>query len=107
MKRIFIAFLLIAVLAVTVSCKNQENNGCEHQFSEWTVVISPSCTSSGVEMRICALCGHGENRFVEKTAHTLVTDQGQAPTCTVEGLTEGKHCKHFFATQMVCFSDLL
>ncbi len=64
-----------------------------HKWSDWFVKPA-TCTEEGGEMRYCALCGETEPRgdTIDATGHTVVTDEGKAPTCTETGLTEGSHC---------------
>lgn len=64
-----------------------------HKWSDWFVKPA-TCTEEGGEMRYCALCGATEHRgdTIDATGHTVVTDEGKAPTCTETGLTEGSHC---------------
>lgn len=43
----------------------------------------------------CSICGaelSRETKTVDKVPHTEVVDKAKAPTCTLAGLTEGKHC---------------
>ena len=44
-----------------------------------------TCTAKAT----CAVCGA---EYGELAAHTMVTDVAVAPTCTIEGKTEGSHC---------------
>ena len=58
---------------------------------------SASCTRTGSYDRVIYCSGCGEkisetHVTIEKLAHTEVTDEAKAPTCTEDGLTAGKHC---------------
>ena len=65
-----------------------------HDWGEWTVTTSPTCTEKGEEKRTCKRdgCNATETRKIAATGHTEVIDAAKAPTCTETGLTEGKHC---------------
>ena len=65
-----------------------------HDWGEWTVTTSPTCTKEGEEKRTCKRdgCNATETRKIDATGHTEVIDAAKAPTCTETGLTEGKHC---------------
>ena len=63
-----------------------------HSFGEWTVVIESTCTSQGLEKRVCSDCGEKEESVIDTLDHIVVTDAAVEATCTSTGLTEGKHC---------------
>ena len=62
-----------------------------HTFGEWKTVVAPTCTSFGINNRVCT-CGELEYATVSATAHTPVTDEIVPATCTTPGFTEGSHC---------------
>ena len=72
--------------------KDSDKECKEHSFGEWSVLTNASCSKKGERSRKCSLCGHTEKQDIDKLAHTPVTDEGKAPTCTEAGLTEGSHC---------------
>ena len=59
---------------------------CDHRYGDWQVTIEPTCTDTGTEVRICALCGEREVRTLSASGHQY--DDGEVtrePTCTREG----------------------
>ena len=63
----------------------------EHSFGQWVVTKEATCTETGVETRTCA-CGETETREVAALGHIEMTVPAVEPTCTEDGLTEGKKC---------------
>ena len=63
----------------------------EHAFGEWTTVKAATCTANGEQERTCA-CGDKETQGIDALGHTEVVDASVEPTCSEQGLTEGKHC---------------
>ncbi|MBR0230356.1 MAG: S-layer homology domain-containing protein, partial [Erysipelotrichaceae bacterium] len=63
-----------------------------HDWSEWSVITEPTCTSEGEKTRECLRCHITESETLPVSDHTIVIDQAVEPTCTNSGLTEGSHC---------------
>ena len=72
---------------ITVIVKNHE-----HQYGEWYVVNSATCTEDGLQRSDCNSCDAYETKVIEKLGHVVVIDHTVSPTCTTTGLTEGSHC---------------
>ena len=54
-------------------------HGCEHSDRYWEPYIQPTCSSAGMELEKCRICGTTTNtRAVEALPHTL----GDGATCT-------------------------
>ncbi len=102
MKKVFLKLsfiLLIAALMLTiVGCKKQgkpnDNTGNEnthtHLHTEEITKV-PSCTEEGEKTFTCS-CGDSYTEAIEKLPHTEEILPSVAPTCTEDGLTEGKKC---------------
>jgi hypothetical protein len=57
-----------------------------HQWGAWSVTTSATCTTKGVETRVCALnAAHKETRDIDLNAHDWEQVNGIAPTCTTAG----------------------
>ncbi len=69
-----------------MSINHIPSNICHHQWTDWTVTTEPTCTSGGMMMRSCPICGVGEAKDMEPLGHSYgdwrVTRQA---TCTSEG----------------------
>ena len=76
-----------------------------HDYGDWSVTTSPTCTQKGVETRVCSRDdSHKETRDIEALGHTPQTLKAVAPTCTETGLSEGSQCsvcKEILSAQQV------
>jgi hypothetical protein len=63
-----------------------------HSYNSGKVTTTATCTTAGTKTYTCTVCGNTKTETIAKTAHTMVTDNAVAATCTKTGLTEGSHC---------------
>lgn len=61
-----------------------------HEYAE-EIIKPATCTEYGERQFTCA-CGDYFIEMIEKSAHTVVTDESRAATCEKDGITEGSHC---------------
>ena len=74
--------LLFASTLVLSACSNSESH--THQYDEWSVTRTATCTETGEEARVCS-CGDTQTRTIP-TKHTY--NEGtitKSPTCTASG----------------------
>ncbi len=62
------------------------SNDDEHTFGEWIEVIPATCTTNGVEERVCEDCDLVESRLTAVLGHNY-SEEVTAPTCTAIGYT--------------------
>jgi hypothetical protein len=91
---VFIVTLAIAVL-IFVACENLTDPAHVHQWGAWTRTTAPTCSTKGVEIRICSLdSSHTDTRFISENADAHnwgVWTQTTAPTETIDG-EEARTC---------------
>lgn len=51
---------------------NSPSQGCEHEYSEWTIVSQPTETKDGFEKRTCKHCGDVQVQTLPKTGGEIV-----------------------------------
>lgn len=68
-----------------------------HSFGPWEIVTEATCTEEGSQRRACD-CGEVEEEVIPARGHTEMIVLGYQPTCTEEGMTDGKVCVSCSAT---------
>lgn len=94
---IALVILLIAIVgSVIVFFVFKE---CKHEWSDWTIIMEPTCVNSGSQERTCAKCDDVESIPIEAFGHTPSADDGDCTTdilcsvcnaVTTEGLSVHK-----------------
>ena len=62
-----------------------------HEFGEWFITETPTCTNVGVKVGYCS-CGEEQILSIPELPHDVVIVESVAPTCLTIGFTEGKYC---------------
>lgn len=64
---------------------------CVHEYEEWRMTEEPTCTTSGIRMHTCSLCGKYEYEDIPAIGHTLVNSTiTDTKVCSVCGLMDGE-----------------
>ena len=66
---------------------------CKHQFGPWVDVVPASCGRTGVQERVCQLCGQKESQVSNALLHKYSEEFTieKEPTCAEEGIMY-RHC---------------
>jgi len=83
---LIIGAILIVGIVLTIVIATRH----KHDYKEF--VTSPTCTQPGYTTFICE-CGEiyvGD--FTDSKGHNEIVQKGIAPTCTTDGITDGKYC---------------
>ena len=93
-KRFGIVMSLLVLLTgvLLLSSCQEDDKGCDHVWSEWSVVREATCTEAGEERRECSLCGEPETRSLEALGHATSYHAGKDPTCTEDGYASYEAC---------------
>lgn len=104
------SLLLIALLALVACDKGSEmpsdtdaptetesntesNTECAHLNTEYVIVKASTCTEKGSSNKVCTDCDTVlEAIELDTVSHTEQLVSGKTPSCSAEGLTEGKKC---------------
>ncbi len=90
--------LLLSILALSACESVPELPGInlphEHSFTNYLSDGNATCTEDGTKTAKCDKCDKTETipDTGSKRGHTDVIDKRVEPTCTADGMTEGKHC---------------
>ncbi len=70
MKRKFgLCLLVLLILSIVISLSSCDpKKECSHDFTDWEITQSATCTTEGIRQRECKLCGVIEEAKVEKNA---------------------------------------
>ena len=107
-----IAVGVVAIVAIVLAIA-LSGGSHTHEFGEWDVTEKPTCSEKGTKVRYCA-CGEKQTEMIATLDHNYVDGEctncgdikeipeckhgnvevlaAKAPTCTEQGLTEGKQC---------------
>ena len=90
------------IVAKMKKAYSETDDYCNHQWGNWTIATPATCTTTGVEIRVCALdSNHTETRTIpiDTTAHDwqwiLTGDTEETQTCTRCSATNGTRPKSY------------
>ena len=96
--------LVCSVVGLT-SCELLSNLGilnCSHEWGEWSVTETATCTQAGVQERECAKCGEKKTSAIDARGHDWQSATCTAPkTCSRCSATEGTALAHTYDQEIV------
>ena len=60
---------------------------CTHSWGDWIVTTAATCSTGGVETRICILCGATQTQGADPLPHNWTPGATVEPDCTTDGYT--------------------
>ena len=89
--RALLVLMVMAALAICAVCMAEDDH--VHNWTAYTVITEPTCTSEGTEVRVCTICGETEVETLAMSDHSYgswsyYSDDQHVRTCTVCGHTE-------------------
>ena len=93
-RKILIYFaLIISIVALLSGCEFIISGTPDHEceFTEWEILLEPTCDKDGAEESFCDICFEYETRKIP-AAHSPVTAEAKEATCTESGSTAGTYC---------------
>lgn len=92
MKKIIAILLSVLCVLSFVACDSENNSSnendenantpCQHTYGEWQTDVSATCTTSGLQHRICSKCSDVETQTITALGHT--TSDGVCSRCYVQ-----------------------
>jgi|GEM_PF-4924569 len=64
-----------------------------HNYGEWEEETTPTCTTTGSKVRVCADCGAEQRETLPVVPHTTKHVMANDPTCTKDGNIEYWYCE--------------
>ena len=59
---------------------------CEHDLSDWTTALAPTCTEEGISAKYCSKCNEMvEAKVADALGHDITHHEAKATTCTTIG----------------------
>lgn len=81
----------------------KEYDACNHKWSMWEEIESPTCTEMGVKEKYCSKCGKVESATIDidtEDGHFWVNSETNKPaTCTEDGYIGGAYCFYCHRTK--------
>lgn len=90
MKKLLVLMTLTVALVLCLSACG-EKNAHTHQYGEWMITKTATCTEDGTQTRYCS-CGEKQIDVFYATGHKEEILPAKESTCVSTGLTEGKLC---------------
>ena len=90
-RTLILSLLLVLSLAVA-GCGLAPEPPCYHEWGEWGVATSATCTVDGLKTRICSKCEEVDSQVISSLGHDLQQYEAKAVTCTEIGWEAYETC---------------
>ena len=67
---VFLLFSVTLCLIMFSGCASESEPQCNHEWGEWEETSVATCTKSGMQQRICSICGQTESKGIARLSST-------------------------------------
>ena len=94
-KTLFLCVILICTFAFLTSCGKDEEQSHVHTWSEWSVLVEPTCEAKGEQECVCTGCKEEKREIINELEHEYIKGTVLVEaTCQSDGIKifSCKHC---------------
>lgn len=91
-KKILLGAIIFAISALCLLFASCSLFHTSHTYGEWTVESEGDCTTSGLEVRTCSVCGEREEKTIAPSGHKLTDYVAEREASCVEDGVKEHYC---------------